>query len=105
MAVYQENDPMFVITEEKIKKAYEKIPSDVKSNVIKAYRWGMKKLIKLDGKGWENSLYKTHNFKYVYCLSRPEWKCDHVGDEQENGTDAIIRAILEYEIGFWNVSV
>ena len=102
--IYKETDPLYKITEEKIQRVYNNIPDDIKNNVLKAYRWGMKKLIKLDGTGWENHLYKTHNDLFVYCLSKPEWTVDHVGDERETGVEAIIRTILEYEVGFWNVT-
>jgi hypothetical protein len=86
--------------EEVCRPKYDQLPDDLKTSVLKAWRWANNRLLRLEGEGWITYLYRNKDGAIDFNFSKPDWSGEHNGEYYSTGAEAILMSVLEYESGF-----
>lgn len=79
---------------------YERVPEEIRTDVLKAWRWARDHLMRKEGEGHYFSLIRNNDGTISCAFAKPEWNADHCGEGMPTGAEAIIRAVCEYESGY-----
>lgn len=87
---------------EAVDREFARVPAALKSSARLARLWALDRLMHLEGSGHDLHISRksSRDNRIVCSFAKPSWPGDHCGTPQKSGAEAIIRSVLEYELGW-----